>query len=610
MQREHASLPAFARGLVMAVAPENAGAAAVAFRNTRQSKEPIREFARWAAQFLSEPECTVFVDDLQKAQKDPETDREISKFLEYLLEATRTRVKWIIATRDPLELPLASWLASGMSDLPIDEIDLVLTEAEARAIAGSVDAQLDAPDTNAIFELVKGLPFAFSMALSVWRSGGDVLSSAHATKERINEFFNEHVFSDLEPNVSAFLLKTALFRELDVNLLVLAGVPNASANVAKVRGATFCLSEESEGVFRHHDLFQEFLEERLRAKGAAALKEAYESALTARKLSKAYDKAIDLASEFNDMPTLLRLLRAHATTLFEHGHASVLERALSRCDPALLRRSAAALSAQGFVDALHGRHAAAEDCLREALGMAQNQPKLLMQIGYRLAAELSNRRQWDEARQMIARISKIQSGDPEFDLIMYGRACVNNARSGRIEVDVVAIERLRNGLAQYPGKRVQIEVLFSLAVLMLYRGTLEQSRAYAMEGLQKALEDEQYLAADRLVKVTSLVDFELGEFAELLVWLDRRAEYSKKSGDMVSLTAALEWKCALYAQSGDSAAAADAERQLLAVGIRDPAFAMTTYVLGKLLLFAGARAFEEGLRWLEPWLTVEGWDDC
>ncbi|HTV74439.1 MAG TPA: hypothetical protein VME66_12155 [Candidatus Acidoferrales bacterium] len=548
VQREHASLLAFVRGFMGVASPENVGNTAEAYRNARRSTDPARECALWVAQFLDKTGVTIFVDDLQKAQKEPAADREISKFLQHLVETTNAQIKWIIATRDPLDLPLASWLASGTSDLPIDEIDLVLTESEAHAIALSIDTPLDAIETNSIFELVKGLPFAFSMALSSWRSGESIFSSAHAAKARINQFFNEHVFSELEPNVRSFLLKTALFRELDVNLLMMAGLPHARANVSKLRLASFCLSEESEGVFRHHDLFQEFLEERLRAQGHAALQEAYESARAACEMSKAFDRAIDLASEFGDAPALVRLLGEHATTLFEYGQATVLERALSRFERETFRNDAAALYAQGLVDTLHGHSEDAAASLHEALEMAQDQPKLFMQIGYRLAALYSDGDQWEAARQLVERLSKMNSGDPEFDLVMYGRACVNSLRSGRNEVNIADIERLRDGLAQALGKRAQINLLFSLAALMLYHGTFEQSRAYAMEGLRKALEESLYYSADRLVRLLFIADYELGEFEGALLWASRHEEYSQKLGDTVSRTASLQQKYVLYAQ--------------------------------------------------------------
>jgi ATP/maltotriose-dependent transcriptional regulator MalT len=608
---EHASLLAFARGFIEAVSPQNASTTDSAFANTRSSNDQPKRLAFWAAGFLAEANQTIFIDDLQKARNGQVADQDISLFLTTLVESTTARVRWILATRDPLDLPLASWVAAGLSDLAIDEIELELTQGEAQQIVASLNLSLSDLDVSAVFGVAKGLPFAFSMALSIWRNNENAIVAVDATRKRINHFLNEHVFGGLDAGIRSFLLKTALFRELSTERLTQAGWPNAGDIIATLRRETFCISEDSNGVFRHHDLFQEFLEEQLRAQGAAAFWEAYQSARSAHEVSGNFDRAIDLASEIGDGPTVLILLREHAATFFDLGSASVLERAVRSLDEATLEGSAAALYALGLVERLHGRGEEAVRRLREALRLASDRPMLVALISLALSGQLGDLQRLDEEAEVLETASAVRSGDPEIDFRVESARCASKVLSGRCDVEAADVAGLRAMLERSENKRTQLDLLHSLTLMMEQSGAFEQARTYATQVFHIAVEQRLPTAAAVAANEMHNVARELGESNEAIVWALRAADYAQKAGHVRIQCVALMAVYGLYVEAGDVDAALAAEQRLLASGTLDPAFAFGEYVPGRALALAGAQGsaqgFQEAAAWLSQWLEDTSW---
>jgi ATP/maltotriose-dependent transcriptional regulator MalT len=123
VQREDDSLLAFARGLSAScesVAPGAAASFPSAAQRVMESPDRPRELCDWFCEHLRSVSGTFVIDDLHFAS----ADAGVPALLGELIERTSERISWIVASRTDAGLPVASWLAYGRMDLPIDEREL------------------------------------------------------------------------------------------------------------------------------------------------------------------------------------------------------------------------------------------------------------------------------------------------------------------------------------------------------------------------------------------------------------------------------------------------------------------------------------------------------
>ncbi|HTV72681.1 MAG TPA: hypothetical protein VME66_03115 [Candidatus Acidoferrales bacterium] len=610
VQPEHASLLSFAHGFILATSPENVSAVDIAFANTRSSAKQATELAAWAAVILEGTEAVIFIDDLQKAHKDPSVDRDVSTFVATLVAKTKAHVKWVIATRDPLELPLAAWLADGVSDIPIDELELVLTRDESHAIAESLKGLPGTTDVDLILSRAAGLPFAFSMALSVGQDGSNAFLSADAAKKQINRFLNEQVFESLDVGTRSLLVKTALFREVSEEAFALASQVDARECVAELRRRSFCLNHDGKGTWYHHDLFQEFLEERLRAQGEVAFAEAYRLARETFERTRRYDRALDLAAECRDQRTLLRLLDEHGRMLLEQGNAAVLDRALNALDEASVGESAAAQYILANLAVLRGDFDAALSRFHSAAEAAHDRPALQAQIYISHASALGNMHRSDEAEELFKKMSGMRTGDANIDLRIRLQIAAARTMDGIADVNPDDVAYFRRALSRAEDNLSRSRILFGLTVLMEYSCAFEQVRTYALELLHIAEAERLYRMAAGACCALYRAAFESGENDEALAWLIRWGYYAERTGDRNLLSWTLMGQFWLQAEAGDAAAAALTERRLTEVGMLSPFVATAEYAPGYLLRLAGDGRFDEAAQWLTDWLERAPWRPC
>ena len=134
VREQNATLLGFVRGfadVLHDVAPAARKTVSGAYEKSRSSRTPGVDLAMWMHAHIKAFTGLIAIDDLHLAENDPE----ISKFLVSLINRTRGHVRWMIASRSSLDLPVGSWLAYGEMDLNIDEQDLKFTIEEARETA-------------------------------------------------------------------------------------------------------------------------------------------------------------------------------------------------------------------------------------------------------------------------------------------------------------------------------------------------------------------------------------------------------------------------------------------------------------------------------------------
>ncbi len=117
---EHATLLGFLRGFSEALrdsAPHAITALAGAYERNTASPKPGPDLARWMHAHLESFRGVIAIDDLHVAEGDPE----VARFLTALIERTKGRIRWILASRSTTGFPVGTWLAYRDADLCIDE---------------------------------------------------------------------------------------------------------------------------------------------------------------------------------------------------------------------------------------------------------------------------------------------------------------------------------------------------------------------------------------------------------------------------------------------------------------------------------------------------------
>lgn len=247
---ETGTLLGFLRGLTEALETVVPGAhlsLAMAHERAMQSPAPEVELSRWFSEHLREASVLVVIDDLHNA-----TAASIGTFLANSIAAVPQSVRWLIATRPPAPFPVASWLAHGVIDVPLDEDALRFSEEEVAELA---ERGGTAPSRAFVAEVMRrsdGRPSAAGLALGL----GERLTNVPpaATPLETYRALAQAVFDARPPRDQDFLRKTAVFAELDPDLLVAAGWP----------------SDVGDGRFRYDGLFASFCSTCCGAKATSA----------------------------------------------------------------------------------------------------------------------------------------------------------------------------------------------------------------------------------------------------------------------------------------------------------------------------------------------------
>ena len=190
---EHAGLLGFLRGLADAlegVAPEARSTLAGAYERNAGSASPGADLALWMDAHLQSFRGLIAIDDLHLAQE----DREVTRCLSALIERTKGRVQWILASRSTLGLPIGTWLAYGESDLAIDEHDLQFSIDEAKDAARSFRQSVREDELQELLALTGGWATAMSFALRSSTRSVDLRSVATSTREMTYRYLAEQVY--------------------------------------------------------------------------------------------------------------------------------------------------------------------------------------------------------------------------------------------------------------------------------------------------------------------------------------------------------------------------------------------------------------------------------
>ncbi len=381
VRRAHGSLARFTRALAAAfepALPRMGQSLAIAHERAIQSPRPSDVLAVWLAEHLAGPPHTIVIDDLHHA----EGDRAIAALLASTISRAGSHVRWILAARSTIDLPLASWLARGDADLPIDERALRFTPDEARALGLGVAPMLDLETIARLREVTDAAPAIFSFGLATIaqepRIAERLLSSGG---DRFGRFADE-VFERFTAQERTALIESAVFPDVDEALIERSQTP-WFASIATRAPQIF---QARDGRRQYHGLFLGTLRERLRDLGNDAARAVTLRAAHALEGVGRIDEALALYLREREDAELVRLIEAHGFAFLEAGYGESIHEAIVALDPLVQTNSAAVLAIKAMSESSRGRFDTAESLFQLALGRAPDQ--LREQIAYQYGTHL------------------------------------------------------------------------------------------------------------------------------------------------------------------------------------------------------------------------------
>ena len=601
VRREDGALLAFVRRLSEALEPV-APSAIAAFPAMQErvlaAHEPVRQLSDWFAEHLKNAACTIVIDDLHYAATDPAS----IALLADLIERTSERIKWILAARSDVGLPVATWIAYGRMDIPIGEDELRFTTDEALAAANAAHSDIELQEVEALRQLTDGWPVALTIALRTRTYSADLRSASSGTRELVYRYLAEQVFSGLNAAQRQFVLATAVFSAFDVGLAEALGA--SPEFLRDVRSRVAFLNETAPGQYRYHDLFRDFLETELRRSSErewhAALCKGAE--LLERRGSQA--EALALFVKAQDAENVLRIIKQSGFALFELGHGEVLASALAMLPEAVHGSEAAVLGLQAMIDASLGRFELAEANFLAAIERAGERIDLRMGLVHRYTIELVRNER--DCVPFLEPYAEDQTIPAHLRVPLLGTLATGLLHSGRNGDAIAAIDEALRLMGPEVSDETRARVFQQAAYVQRYAGSIERARHFAEIAVELALQNNLYELAARAYSVAYTIEHdEADDPGASLETLSKISECAKKSASSRARVFALIASYEIQVDRGDDAALErlDAEIEENQANLRListallPAKAMRTAWNGD---FAGAHGLLRGSSTDEP----------
>ena len=191
-------------------------------------------------------------------------DPRVWKFLQAVIERLPTAWGLVIASRVEPPLPLARLRAAGeLSEFR--QTDLRFNESEVKALLIRSGRATQATSASELLERTDGWAAGLRLSLSA-RPGGASLRPGDPATRHVFDYLAAEVLDDMPERLRDFLLRCAVLPELTAaRCMQVSGDPQAAALLDQIerRGLFVSVLDAQELTLRLHDLFRDFLEDRL-----------------------------------------------------------------------------------------------------------------------------------------------------------------------------------------------------------------------------------------------------------------------------------------------------------------------------------------------------------
>jgi len=579
VRKEHASLEAFLRGFVESfelISPRASKSVANVYQKALRNDSPTTELAGWLATLVKKFKGTIVIDDLQNCPSD------VTKLLAETIDRCNDSVKWILASRDTLQLPVATWLAYGRMDMPIDEVDLRFSVDEALAVAESVGTGIPEADVRELWSLTEGWPTAFAFSLRIAARTQDLQRVASGTREMIYSYLAEQIFDRLDESDRQFLLDTAVLPAIDLKAFAELGRDDAPLTVARLQKLTAFISADSDHVYRYHELFRDFLEHQLRLRGKSAYDSAVTSAARILERTGQFTEALTLYTKIGACDGIATILAEHGTSLIDHGAIDLVDAALAILPLSRRNSDSAVLALTADLKAFRGAYADAQTLFRSSLALAQNYDAQV-DISIRLASVLIGRLRMTEASQVLRDIDASLIRDERIKARYLATIATVQSNLGELADARKAVDEALEIASRLEDESLSALTFHKAAYVALSAGATEDAQRFATSAVQWAEADGMFSLAARASSILVNLAHEAGDQKRLTWAISQVMQYAERAGDQAAWFYGLITSYESAAERGDleklseldgkleTAAAADEHRSTEALL---PAFAL------------------------------------
>ena len=594
VREENATLLGFVRGFADAmheVVPAVRKTVSGAYEKSRSSKTPGMDLAMWMHAHIKAYTGVIAIDDLHLAENDPE----ISKFLVSLIERTKGRARWVIASRSSLDLPVGSWLAYGEMDLNIDEQDLKFTIEEARETAKVSRVGVRDEELSEILSMTEGWPTALSFALRTSTRSIDLRNIAASTREMVYRYLAEQVYHSLDDEHRELLHFIGFLPEIDLEVLRVAGYAKAKALVEDLRDRVSFIYPERPGVYRCHDLFRDFLQHQVELEGAMAAERMAARAGAALEAGGQVAPALNVYAQAHATDDVLRILEAQGFALAEHGHADVVQTALDVLPQDLRATHPVVLGMRALGEAHAGRYDRAESLLNRALARCED-TELSAMLAVRLALIAINL-----GRDVLPLLERFTSLTLPLHLrgeivSLQAVAYANAARVSEAQSAMAYAEQLAEEIDE-PAERAKILHRLGAAAMSMSMA-MDVPQQYLTRAVTLATDSGMFGATARMYGTLAKLVMLYGDDLTRSAWYAQQAlGAAGKAGDRLALQAAILQLMHVEVTRGNAERLTKLERQFAEAATSDTA-RMPLVIPGRAMAAAWEGRFHEAHRLL------------
>ncbi|HEY2503794.1 MAG TPA: protein kinase [Mycobacterium sp.] len=279
----------------------------------------------------------VVIDDWQRV-----SDAQTAAALGFLLEHGCHHLQIIVTSWSRAGLPVSK-LRILDELVEIDSDALRFDIDEARSLLNDVDhLQLSEGDVEALTTSTEGWAAALQLAALALRGGGDtnaLVTRLSGATEMVGEFLAENVLDTLEPEMTEFLLATAITERTCAGLAsALAEVPRGQATLEEIerRGLFLQRCDEDPNWFRYHHMFAECLRGRLDRDHPERVEQLHQAASEWFVERGHLNEAVDHALASGDPTRAVDLVEQDETNLLEQSKMTTLLGIVKKLPPRLV----------------------------------------------------------------------------------------------------------------------------------------------------------------------------------------------------------------------------------------------------------------------------------
>lgn len=598
VHEENTTLLGFARGLADAlgdVAPDARKSVSNAYEKSRSSKTPGLDMALWMHAHIKTFTGVIAIDDLHLS----ENDIDICKFVVSLIERTKGRVRWILASRSTLDLPVGSWLAYGETDLTVDEQDLRFSLDEARETANAARVSVRDEELHQILSLTGGWPTALSFAVRSSTRSVDLRNISANTREMVYRYLAEQVYGSLSEDERDLLHFVGYLQEIDLDVLRRAGYEKAKALIERLRDRVAFIYADRPGVYRCHDLFKDFLQHQMELQGDAAV------AVLRLKVARALEDAACLAPALEGYAAvraesdILRLLERHGFALMAQAHGDAVATAMDALSDDVRAINPVVLGMRGLREAEAGRLDRAESLLQRAIQRSTDSV-VTADLTIKLATILFN-----QGRDVVALLEPVLKFDLPDDVYALALSLLTPAyaRSGQMDDARDSLISAEQYAKLVESDEVRARLLHRMGITAMELSLpADVTSAYFTKAQAFANENGLFVtsaaALAALARVAQIYEDDMSKY----VWYSQQSvTAASKAGDRLSMQSAIIQIIDAEVRRGNVERVTSLEQQLMAAATSDPT--RVAYLIPSRAMLAACRGdFREAHRLLAAYV--------